>query len=508
MVFFDIGEPNRHAQQMQLNYELPFDKFPFLSFINAQYTYTSNFDWQRGGDALAEVAEMELGEGAQINTVQNASTHNLTANLTMQGFYDFLGLKKRSGKGTVAVRRDKAGNTASDNDEKPKRKTSKGLNAIIDILTMVKRVNVSYSENRGKVLPGYTQSIGFIGTARPSLGFVFGSQSDVRFEAARKGWLTTFSGFNSQFLENNSKQLNITATVQPTQDLTIDVTADRQLSNSLQETFEVVPDIATGELTYNQLLGNNFGNFSISTMMIGTAFSKSNEFDSATFQELKDNRIIIANRIVADRNANVAGVDDEGFPLGYGKTSQDVLLPAFFAAITGQDANRVNLDAFREIPIPNWNIKYTGLMKNRWFKKKFKRFSIQHGYRSSYSINSFQTNLERVQLVKDDLPPINSETGNVLPENIINNVVLTDEFNPLVRLDFEMKNSLSVLAELRTDRIFSLSFDNNLLTEINGKQYTVGLGYRFKDVKFVANIGGEKTRFKRRPEPKGRFVTS
>jgi cell surface protein SprA len=34
------------------------------------------------------------------------------------------------------------------------------------------------------------------------------------------------------------------------------------------------------------------------------------------------------------------------------------------------------------------------------------------------------------------------------------------------------------------------------MTEINGKEYTVGLGYRFKDVKFVTNIGGEQQRLK------------
>ena len=225
--FFDTGEPNRHSQQMQLNYELPFDKIPFLSFINAQYSYTSNFDWQRGGDAIREVAN-----GQNINTVQNASTHNLTANMSMQGFYDFLGLKKRDGKTKAnqqPARRDKAGNTKEGDEKKPKtRKTSKAFNTLIDIVTMVKRVNVNYSENRGKVLPGYTQSTGFIGTLRPSVGFVFGSQADVRFEAAKRGWLTTFDGFNSQFLQNLSRQLNITATAQPTQDLTIDLTADRQ----------------------------------------------------------------------------------------------------------------------------------------------------------------------------------------------------------------------------------------------------------------------------------------
>ncbi|MBO0322859.1 cell surface protein SprA [Muricauda sp. CAU 1633] len=491
--FFDIGEPNRHAQQMQLNYELPFSKFPFLDFINAQYTYTSNFDWQRGGDALAEVVQEALNDpNAQINTVQNASTHNLTANLSMQRFYDFLGLKKRDGKVTAteaAIRRDKAGNPAEGTGENTPKKTSKGFNTLVDVLTMVKRVNVNYSENRGKVLPGYTQSIGFIGTARPTLGFVFGSQADVRYEAAKNGWLTTFPEFNSQYMQNSTKQLNITATAQPTQDITIDLTADRQLTTSYQENFRV-NNIGGGELEYETLLGNTFGNFSISTLMIGTIFKKSDEFDSETFETFKQNRITIANRLVSDRGENPGELDEDGFPERYGKTQQEVLLPAFFAAYTGQDVNRVNLDAFRQIPIPNWNIKYTGLMKNKWFRKKFKRFSLSHGYRAAYSINSFQTNLERQNTTTDP------ETGDVLPENIINNVVLTDQFNPLMRVDFEMANSFSFLAEVRTDRTLSLSFDNNLLTEINGKEYTLGLGYRFKDVKFVTNIGGEKTRLK------------
>ena len=324
---------------------------------------------------------------------------------------------------------------------------------------MVKRVNVNYNENSGTVLPGYTQSIGFMGTARPSLGFVFGSQSDIRFEAARNGWLTTFPEFNEQFVTRTNKQLNITATAQPTKDLTIDLVADRQYSESYQENFNV--DVNADE-PYNLQLGNNFGSFSISTVMIGTAFSKSDEFDSKSFEQFKANRLTIANRLVSDRGEAIGTLDDDLFPERYGKTQQDVLLPAFFAAYTGQSADRVNLDSFRDIPIPNWNVKYTGLMKNKWFKKRFKRFSVQHGYRSSYSINSFQTNLEKQN------GPIDLETLDVLPDNIINNVVLTDQFNPLMRVDFEMKNSVSVLAEVRTDRALSLSFDNNLMTEING----------------------------------------
>ena len=41
-------------------------------------------------------------------------------------------------------------------------------------------------------------------------------------------------------------------------------------------------------------------------------------------------------------------------------------------------------------------------MKMKWFKKNFKRFSITHGYRSSYTINQFRTNLD---LRPGDLQP-------------------------------------------------------------------------------------------------------
>ncbi len=499
--FFNIGVPNRHSQQMQLNYELPFAKIPALDFMNAQYSYTSNFEWQRGGDALSQavaIAQNPLTplselDPISINTVQNANTHNLTASMSLQKFYDLLGLKKADGKtmanASTPVRLDKAGNPAK-NAAPPAKKSSGLFNTAVDVLTMVKRLNVNYNESNGTVLPGYTQSIGFIGTTKPSLGFVFGSQADVRFEAAKNGWLTTYPDFNDQFLRRTNRQLNLTATAQPSQDLTIDLLADRQYSNSFQENY----DYDSWRQEKNSLI-NEYGNFSISTLMIGTVFRKSDEFNSANFEKFKENRIIIANRLAAN-NGQTGAVDAEGFPELFGKTQQDVLLPAFFAAYTGQDPNNVKLDVFRKIPIPNWNIKYTGLMRNKWFKKQFKRFSLSHGYRAAYSINSFQTNLERTQLITDGAAPIDSETGDLLPEYILNNVTLTDQFNPLMRVDFEMQNSVSVLAEVRTDRAMSLSFDNNLMTEIDGKEYTVGLGYRIKDVQFVTNIGGNKTRLK------------
>jgi cell surface protein SprA len=59
-----------------------------------------------------------------------------------------------------------------------------------------------------------------------------------------------------------------------------------------------------------------------------------------------------------------------------------------------------------------------------------------------------------------------------------------------------MKNSMSIAAEIRKDRAISLSFDNNLLTEINGNELILGVGYRWKDLKFNTKVGGRSTTIK------------
>jgi cell surface protein SprA len=60
-------------------------------------------------------------------------------------------------------------------------------------------------------------------------------------------------------------------------------------------------------------------------------------------------------------------------------------------------------------------------------------------------------------------------------------------------MDFEMNNSVQILAEMRKDRALSLSFANNLLTEIKGNEYIIGHGYRVKDLRIATNFGGKKS---------------
>ena len=173
-----------------------------------------------------------------------------------------------------------------------------------------------------------------------------------------------------------------------------------------------------------------------------------------------------------------------------------MLLPSFIAAYSGKDASGVSLNAFKDIPIPNWVIKYNGLMRYKFFKDTFKRFSLQNSYKSTYTINSFRSNFEYDKAPSGYKPDgnLNTDTGgNLFNKILIGNVNLIEQFNPLIRIDFEMKNSVKVLAEMKKDRALSMSFDNNLLTEVRGLEYIIGLGYRIKDVIFSSKLADNPT---------------
>ena len=494
--FFDIGDPNRQVQQIAVNYDLPLNKIPTLNFIKTSYSYTGDFQWQKGSDLFGNLTldgqTYDLG-----NSISNANTHNINSVLDMQKFYRYLGLTKFSkNSDSKSVRGFSSSNST--------KKTNPILKSLINLVTTVKRVQINYSENNGSFLPGYLETPGFIGSFSPSLGYVFGSQKDIRYLAARNGWLTVFPEFNQQFSSTNNTNLNFSANLVPINDLKIDLSGGRTYANNMTETFNTIDSDGDGfSDLYNPFIQNSIGNFSISTVLIKTAFSKSDEFSSEVFETFKSNRLIIARRLAVQQGVdfsnpnNFENGDLEGFPLGFGKTSQSVLLPSFLSAYTGSDANKASLSAFRDVPIPNWTIKYSGFMKMKWFRKKFKRFSISHGYNSMYTINQFRSNLdyEQPDFSLDytlQNPNVLDQSDNYKSETLFSNINLMEQFSPLIKVDVEMKNSLKLLTEIRKDRLLSLSFDNNLLTEIQGNEYIIGLGYRVKDLQIRSRLGGSR----------------
>lgn len=497
--FFDIGIPNRHYQQLQLNYTLPFNKIPFLKFVQTQYSYTGDFLWTKGSEILRDLEGIpDLG-----NSVQNSARHQINSNLNMSSFYNYLGLTKKRAQNPSQIKRNVSRRRGTENlEQDPQNQNNqenaqteltigdKALNTVIGLVTVLDRVQVNYSDTKGIFLPGYTNNIGFGGTLKPTAGFTFGSQNDIRREAAIKGWLTMYQDFNEQYIRTDNQLLDVQAGLKLLPGMTIDLIANRMYSDTYTENFRVDPET----MAYNSIIPNTYGNFNISTNMIRTSFNTSTKEFSENFETFRENRFIVANRLAEQAGININdpnNIDENGYPIGFGRTSQAVLLPSFLSAYTGSDPQGEDLSPFRDIPIPGWNIKYTGLMRVTWFRETFNRFSIQHGYRSSYTVNQFQTDLEFNR--RDPLGDFNTDqNGNFRTELFISNVNLIEEFSPLIKLDFEMKNSVSILAEIRRDRALSLSFNNNLLTEMQGDEYIVGLGYRVKDLTVVTQFEGNR----------------
>jgi len=482
--YLDIGTPNFHMQQFVLNYEIPLNKIPVLSFIKANYSYTGDYSWQQASTALSNIT-IE-GQAYNLgNTVQNARSSNFNTTFNMETLYKYIGL----GKGAASPKPktmlppkpgEKVVKTNTSNTSQ-----SPFIEGLKGVLTSVKSIQLTFTDNQGTVLPGYTPSVGFFGSSKPTLGFVFGSQSDVRYEAAKKGWLTSYQEFNQNYTTVKNQIFKGSANIELFPDLKIDLLADRSYSENFSEQYDVSNGI------YNSRSPYNYGIFSISTVLIGTSFSTSNEIRSTAFDQFRENRLTVANRLAVQRGidiTNPANLDSKGYPLGFSSSSQAVLLPSFLAAYSGGSADKVSFDIFRSFPVPNWAIKYNGLMRYEIFKKTFKRFSLSQNYRASYTVNSFRSNFNYT-----NNPNGVDDSGNYYSPTIMSNVTLVEQFNPLIRVDFELKNSFKLLTQINKDRALSMSFDNNLLTEVHGVEYVVGLGYRIKDVSFSSKLADNPT---------------
>ena len=120
------------------------------------------------------------------------------------------------------------------------------------------------------------------------------------------------------------------------------------------------------------------------------------------FEEFKAARYELATRLSA-LNPNSGGVinDTTGYPIGYGKLSQEVLTSAFLCAYAGKSTGKVDVSSpFPKFPMPNWRLNYTGFTKIKAVQKVFQSLSITHAYTCTYNVGNY------TQMLRLYLPPI------------------------------------------------------------------------------------------------------
>lgn len=485
--FFNTGRPNQYHQKLNGTYQLPLDKFPFLKFIKADYAYTADFDWQVSSQD--ETIATQIG-----NVIQNANTHNLNTTFSFDKIYKSIGFERLLL--TKSQRKNAKGRNISRIKTKKKLPIGKQiLKTTWGLLTSVKQGKISFTENNGQYLQGYDEGIGFLGGAPTA--FAFGSQVDIRNKALESGWLINPRGideeyYNKTYSRTHYNKLDYNFTLKPIKDLNIDVRGNKIQTKDISQQLDVIDNgTEYGEIDLS-IDSFETGNFSTSYSMFSTAFKDGD----ALFQTMKDSRIEVSQRLASENGIDITdpnNINDDGTVKGFGGNSQQVLLPSFMAAYSGKNPSSVNTGLFRNIPIPNWTLRYNGFMKMKWFKKNFSSFVVSHGYKSSYTISSFTNNLQ----YKDNTAFTETNiAGNFEPQRLIAAATLVDEFSPLIKVDMKMKNSFSFRGEVKRDRTLTMNFNNSTLTDIAGTEYIFGLGYVFKNVKMNTRFTGKKTTLK------------
>jgi cell surface protein SprA len=296
--------------------------------------------------------------------------------------------------------------------------------------------------------------------------------------------------------------------VEPFPGMRIDVSADRRFQETMSAYYIADVNGNFPDSTRNRIVN---GNFSISVISWGTAFekiSKDNEYLSPTFEAFKENLTIISERRAEERRKIDPGYDPDYDPLtagpiegnfknGYGMTSREVLVPAFIAAYTKSDPNKVTLETFPSAlrMMPNWRLQFDGLSKFELVQRWFRSINISHQYRSTYQIGAYTTNLN-FAAGDNGLSSIRDLQNNFIQQYEINVVSINEQFSPLINIDMNWKNSLTTRFEWKKSRTVSLNLISNQIADARSNELIVGAGYRFDDVRITIKTGGGQKAFR------------
>ena len=251
------------------------------------------------------------------------------------------------------------------------------------------------------------------------------------------------------------------------------------------------------------------GGFNISYIALNTFFDVHDpNIISTQFQAFEAYRSIISKRVAANNSywtdpafGNSATTKD-GYAAGYGKYAQDVLIPAFIAAYTGQDPKKVNLlnqnnSSIRSnpfsgmLPKPNWAIIFNGLSKLPVLSEIFTNISLTHGYNSNLSMNSFNSSLLYTDIYRRGAPSFKDTiSGNYIPYFLVPNITISERMEPLLGLNLTTVTQWSLRFEYKKSRILSLSLVDYQLSENNSTEWVFGTAFRKKGVKLPFTIPG------------------
>lgn len=508
-----IGNSRVMGGTAQFSLRNLYDKSSFLKQVNAEFEGRSNVKPEMV-DVNYESRRLSFKSKSKRLITHNLGTSSITVKVVDKEGKEIPATTESSGNNRVYV-------TLNDDAKevrvlvtgkvpKPQKATAYLGKLAARLAMSVRDFSIDYSQDEQTILPGFKPTSNIFGLSSkngklaPGLDFVLGAQGLDFIERARDyQWLTADSTMTTAFSMRKRTTLNFTATLEPIRDLRIILKGQRTKSHDHQ----------IYNITQNQNTFSTVGSFQITIVSLKTAFENpkaSNNYKSKAFDNFNSYRKTIAWRLATERQkASTSGYNPGGgdYPDGYSGLSPEVLIPAFHAAYTGKSASKVTLENFWDLPLPNWNLTYTGFTKVEFFKKFLRSGSISHGYSSVYSINAYNQNANYSEDV-DGFSYARNTLNDFIPQNDILTVSIQESFNPLFGVNLGWKNDLSTKVEISKQRTLGLSLANNQVNEMRRTQYTVGLSYFFREVPLIFNLGNNTQNLKTDLRLSGDFVLS
>lgn len=517
----------------KLNFETLFNKSKYLKEINQRFSKSGNS--QRGGNSrnLASNKNRPNRETRQkdqakkferaIPLSEDTTTvvkHNLKTKkvkiTALQGNKPIKLETKVVDENTIEILTKMKGNVKlTVREDKTKPKTSFAKEAVAYALRfamMPRSLSFKWRSSHSLNLPQFSPNVGDIfgqsnkyGPMAPGLDFAFGfyDESYVN-KALERGWLLTSDDMTSPAIWNQGKEFNFELTLEPIRGLKIVLTSNLTDNRTRQVQF-----------MFNGMPTTHTGSYTRTHVAIASALKNSkadNGYASAAFNKFLAYIPVVAQRF--ERMYAGTTYPDAGFLEGntlagspynqavgsVSPTSPDVLIPAFIAAYSGYDPEKITLQHFPGLGSmrPNWRVTYDGFLQLGNMSNIFKSFTVSHAYQCTYSVGSYTSYLNWVGIngnsnmgfTMDELTqqPIPSSPYN------ISSVAITEKFAPLVGVNMTFKNDVSVNAEYRDARTLNLNSSAGQLVETTSKQISVGAGWKIPDfnkvIKFGSSQGG------------------
>ena len=135
--------------------------------------------------------------------------------------------------------------------------------------------------------------------------------------------------------------------------------------------------------------------------------------------------------------------------------------------------------------LPNWSVRYSGLVQLPWFRDVFRSFNINHGYRSIYTVGSYASFSSYQEYMNGLGFVVDATSGNPVPSSMFNvsMVSINEAFSPLLGIDMTFNSGMTAKLEYRTVRSLNLSMTSVQLNESLSRDWVMGIGYRINDFK-------------------------